>query len=181
MPRSSWLAFIGTTAGPGEGGNHVPNPFNTTTSPLPTPEQFEQLVRLANNGDQDALQKMRNTLDAAPSVWQMVGDLGRHTQSRIMQRICGGDSLALQSLARRVEQMKIELARKTPTPLEKLAVDRVISCWLWLQFAENELATTLDPTPAQGKFLRTQRLQLDRMFQTASKSLADLQRLGPLC
>ena len=141
------------------------------TPELPTLPDFKQLVQQANSGDPIALEKLRHTLDNNPTIWQTVGDLGLVAENSLIELIAGQDQLARESIRRKIDQLKQDLLPARPTALEKLAVQRVITCWL-----DCEYTTTKFPEP-KGATLGQQRLTLkmkdsaNRRYDAAMKSL----------
>ncbi len=151
---------------------------NRTTYPMTQPA-FEELVRRANGGDAVALADLRAFLDENPTVWQTVGDLAAHARLTLVRHIARGDQLVAEAVLRQAEAMEKELAGPAPTPLERLAIQRVVACWLELQYID-----MLHPYP-QGESLKQARFVLDlklaaqRRFDSAVKSLALVRRLLP--
>jgi hypothetical protein len=64
---------------------------------------------------------LRQVLDAHPEFWQRFGDLALQAQTAWLQLISGKDLLLRESLVRKPDQLKAELAGTDPSPLEKLA------------------------------------------------------------
>jgi hypothetical protein len=110
-------------------------------------------------------------LDQQPQIWQKIGDMGTHALQSLYRLISGGDKLVTESLERRTAELRRQLEGPAPTPLERLAVQRVVICML-----EVEYATTAYPEP-HGKSLGQQRHILrykdsaQRRFDTSMKSL----------
>ena len=110
----------------------------------PTREYFDSLVTKANTGDAAAIAALRTVLDEHPQIWQDVGDMGRHAESALIAVISKGDQLRKESLERFVIEQRQNLMGPTGSPLETLAVNRVVFAWLTLQHAESQHAK--DPT-----------------------------------
>ncbi|GAG50850.1 unnamed protein product, partial [marine sediment metagenome] len=161
------------------GGSGVSDNTPESTSHLPSRQDFDALVKKANEGNEDALAQLRQLLDNHPEIWQSVGDLAAHARMTMIRMISNGNRLLSESLHRKAEQMERELAGTSPTPLETLAVKRVVATWLELQ-----LTDTIHPRP-QGQTLKHERFALDlkraaqRHFDTAVKSLALVRKMLP--
>src|SRR4051812_13295909 len=98
---------------------------NVNGPPEASPEQeFEELVKLANTGDQQAIASLRRVLDANPEIWQTAGELSHFVEADIIATLAKGDRLVLESVKRRAEEMRHELLGLGASPLEKLAVKR---------------------------------------------------------
>ena len=54
---------------------------------MPNQEEFAELVRRANAGDDNALAMMRQTLDSNPEIWESVGNLATHAQLSMAAQI----------------------------------------------------------------------------------------------
>ena len=100
---------------------------------LPTREGFERLVRKANEGNQRAQGLLRKVLDACPEIWQRVGNLAEHAELSLIRLIAKEEWLLTESIRRKAEHMRKELAGPNPTPLDAMAIERVVACWLQLQ------------------------------------------------
>ena len=73
---------------------------------MPSQEDFAELVKRANAGDDDALAMMRQTLDSNPEIWESVGNLATHAQLSMVKLIAAGNKLVSESLLRKAKQMK---------------------------------------------------------------------------
>jgi hypothetical protein len=89
------------------------------------------LVDRAHEGDRTALPALREALKD-PAVVDRWGDLPRHTQQHLVAQAGGGSLLYRESLPRKLELLRAELAGANPTPVERLLVERVLTCWLFL-------------------------------------------------
>jgi hypothetical protein len=139
---------------------------------------FRQLVQRVNAGDEQALQDLRDILDTCPGVWQHVGNLAAHAEMSLIRMIAGKDRLLLESLQRSAAEMRAELSRPDASELEKLAVQRVVACWLQLQHADAASAAP-DQSLQQGKFWAQEQDRAHRRYLTAVKQLTTLRQLLP--
>jgi hypothetical protein len=139
---------------------------------------FKQLVQRVNAGDEQALQQLQQTLDTCPGIWQHVGDLAAHAEMSLIRLIAGQDRLLMESLQRSAAEMKKQLSRSGESELEKLAVQRVVACWLQLQHADAASAAP-DQTLQQGKFWATEQDRAHRRYLSAVKQLTTLRQLLP--
>src|SRR4051812_5496056 len=99
----------------------------TATPPTPDPEalaRLQSLVQRAQRGDESVQPELRELLDAHPEIWQRCGDLALQAQAAWLRLISGPDLLLRESLQRKLEQLKSDLAGTDPSPLEKLLVER---------------------------------------------------------
>ena len=160
--------------------NHMIAPANNHST-MPTQEEFADLVKRANAGDDDALAMMRRTLDANPEIWQRVGDLAVHAQQSLVNLIAGGNKLVSESLLRKAAEMRTELSGPKPSKMEMLAVERIVACWLEMEYLATTYPVAKGETLGQARFVLRQRESAERRFQAAMKSLTMLRALLPKC
>lgn len=146
---------------------------------MPNQEEFAELVRRANAGDDNALAMMRQTLDSNPEIWESVGNLATHAQLSMVNLIANGNKLVSESLLRKAEQMKTELAGPSPSKLESLAVERIVACWLEMEYLATAYPVAKGETLGQARFALKQKESSERRFNAAMKSLTTLRALLP--
>src|SRR5436309_120325 len=88
-------------------------------------ERLRQLLEGAQRGDLEAQVGLRGALDANPELWQRYRDLAAHAETAWIERAGGLDPVLKQAMAGKVAELKAELAGPSPTPLERLLVERV--------------------------------------------------------
>jgi hypothetical protein len=146
----------------------------------PGPEALERLrllLRRAEQGDEAALPALGLALDAHPEIWQRYGDLGRQAEAAWVQLVCGPNLLLRESLSRKLEELRAELAGPSPSPLERLLVARVLACWLQVHYADTAYAQLKAASPAQhSAALKRQNSAQQRYVQTV-RALATVTRL----
>lgn len=148
-------------------------------STMPSQEDFTELVKRANAGDDTALAMMRKTLDSNPEIWKSVGDLAKHAQQAMVKLIAGDNKLVSESLLRKAAEMKIELSGPSPSKLETLAVERIVACWLEMEYLATAYPVAKGETLGQAKFALKQKESSERRFNAAMKSLTTLRALLP--
>ncbi|MEX2170055.1 MAG: hypothetical protein WD851_12160 [Pirellulales bacterium] len=141
------------------------------------PPQVAEFVALANEGDPEALAKLRTLLDENPQNWQLLGDLANTAEKLLFQRVAGQDQLALESLRRKAAALREEISAPEDTPLVKLAVQRVIACWLQLQYLDAVEASSPQWTPTQATQWTRRQESAERRYQVALKSLGLARRM----
>ena len=133
-------------------------------------DSFTRLVQQANDGDNAALKQLRSILDESPEVWQRVGNLAAHARLTLIRLIAAGDKLLFESIERKAGEMESELLGPSSTPLERLSVERVVSCWLQLQYCDTASAAPSE-TITQQKFWAQRQDQAHRRYQAAVRQL----------
>ena len=101
----------------------------TKKDPTSSDDEFRQLVQLANKGDEEAIAALGKVLDDNPDVWRKAGDLAGHVRTTLIRLIAGDNALLRDSLVRKAEELLSDLSGEEPSPLDRLAVERVVSCW----------------------------------------------------
>lgn len=146
------------------------NDANDTKSLLP-PDELRELVRRCHAGDQAALAKIDEFLDAHPELWARLGDLADHVRGVVIDMAAGGDALARSVLDRNLMAKEAELAGPSPSPLRRLLAEQLTLTW-----AAACLADVEDLNASRGKRqvvqARRRHERLNRLFQSGVRLLA---------
>ena len=142
------------------------------------PEAFERLRQRANDGDERAREVVKKYLDANPELWSRFGNMARHAESALIGVASGGEWLVSEAVKREADLMRRELAGPSPTPLEKMAIERIILCWLQLQHAELRFLDSQQNLGWAKYWLRRQE-QADKLYRAALGSLMLIRDLLP--
>jgi hypothetical protein len=145
---------------------------------FPTRQEFDQLVQQANDGNRRAQARLRAILDDCPEIWQRAGNLAEHAELSLVRLIAKEEWLLTESVRRCAAQMRSELAGPDPTPLEAIAVERVVACWLQLQYVDG-LCAQADGELGRASFWLKRQTQANRQFHAALKSLCMIRTLLP--
>ena len=136
-----------------------------------------ELVEKANAGSKPALRKLRQLLDKRPELWQQASSLGTQAENLLVGLITGDDKLAREVVRRQLKQMRSELGGSSPTPLAKLAIERVTATWLELQYLQIRLTDTQMSLPLMSFYGKQQDLA-SRRHMAALKGVAELERFA---
>lgn len=117
-------------------------------------------------------------LDTCPEIWHRVADLGGHVQRALIQQAAGKDQGLAESLEHAVRLMEDDLLGDSPTMLEQLTTERVVTCWLHLQVLEASLAAAQSDRAEQGYWGR-RRDTAHSQYVEAMDLLARLRRDPP--
>ena len=147
------------------------------TDSLPTQLGFQDLVEEANSGSPEALTQLRHVLNENPQVWRAVGDLALHARMALARALAGGDQLAMESTLRHAHAMETELLGPSPTPLERLCVQRIVACWLETNYAAIKGPEPTGETLKHARFALQVRESAEKRFNAAIKSYSLVRQL----
>jgi len=146
----------------------------------PAEAEIRDLLERARRGDADALPGLRAALDGHPEVWRSYGDLAAHAQAAWIGLI-GGPDLALgEALGRRAAALRAELAGPASTPIEALLAERVVACWLQVNYSDAAAAQAGGVSLKQAAFAQQRQDAAHRRYLTALGALATVRRLLPV-
>ena len=150
-------------------------------SPAPKPERTleerEHLLLLADHGDADALSEISYIHHDIDDTGIDDGDLAARAERAVIE-LATSTTRDHAALARSLARMRTELDGPAPTPTERLLVDRVVTCSVWLSCLDERLAQAFKErdTTAQRHLERL----VDgahRRYLLALKTLAQVRRL----
>ena len=95
----------------------------------PYTEAERRLLQRAQAGDPAVLSELRELLGSRPELWRRLGDLAGHVEEVLVGLAAGRSLLARESVRRRMDELRAELAGPAPSPVEKLLVGRAVVCW----------------------------------------------------
>ncbi len=145
---------------------------------VPAPVNFKELCDRSNRDDPAAQAEVCRALDANPDLCRSLGDLASHAQRVFVRLVAKNNFVFAESVRRRTAELRKELAGAFPTPLELLAVERVVAAWLQVQHVEMQIALADDEIP-KAKFWLQRQLQANRLYHAATKSLLLIRELLP--
>jgi hypothetical protein len=64
------------------------------------------------------------------------GNLAAHAENALIRKFAGKDLAVSEGVRRKLDCLRAELAGPNPPPLERLLVERVVTCWLHLHHLE---------------------------------------------
>lgn len=147
-------------------------------SKMPTEAEFKSLVRRANADDQLALAQLRRTLDDNPVIWRRLGDMNAYAQRALIKAIAGGDTLLFESITREADEFRASLSQPSSkksqpslTKLEELAIERIVSMWLELQWIVAKHSSMIDASLPQARFNLRLLESASRRYDAAIRSL----------
>ena len=137
---------------------------------------LKALRAAANAGDQAALERLHAILDQTPEIWQRVSDLSSLARCQIVAIIAQNDQLAMESIRRRLNELRRNLGWDAALIVERMAIDNVTTLWLQKQLVDRMLIDA-EPASRDARFWLRRQVQAERLYRTGLKDLATLQRL----
>jgi len=156
-----------------------PKPDAQKAQPNPEPHELpEAILERARQGDRSVLPQLERILDENPRLWQRCNNLVALTEQGWITKIAEKNLLLSQSIRRKLEQLKRDLAGPSPSPLEQVLAERIAVCWLEAHYAELKERTG-DVGDGKVAAMQLKRLEsANRRFLTATKALAQVRRLS---
>jgi hypothetical protein len=102
-------------------------------------KELQRVLERAQSGDEATLPALREMLKE-PHLVEVCGNLAAHAEQTLIRKFSGKDLAVREGLRRKLDTLRAELAGPTPTPLERLLVERIAACWLHLYHLETVYA-----------------------------------------
>ncbi len=138
-----------------------------------------EIVTRANKGDAKAIAALPEVLDRAPEIREAIERIVEGAVERRVIESMHGDSVVVrETLRRKLADMRMELEGPSPSPIERLLVDRVVACWLQTEAADYRATPPKGCTLAQANSLSKRQDRAHRRFLSAMKTLATVRKLA---
>lgn len=143
-------------------------------------DELKECVEQAQDGNEEALSKVREILKEAPRLARIFVDIAKVAERSFVKRFSGDDPLVQEALPPQLKAKREELAGPDPSPLEQLLAERIVACWLQLQYAEAIYAQNLgDLSMVQSEYHQRRLDRLHRRYLSSIKTLTQIRKLGP--
>lgn len=142
--------------------------------------RMREFIERACEGDETALGVIRELLRQDPDLFvrSMGGDLANEAERCLVRKTAGKNLAFREALETKLKMLREELAGPSPSPIERLLVDRVVACWLQLSHADLLIAQAERITLQQGNYHQRQQDRAHRRYLSAIKTLATVRRLA---
>ena len=157
------------------GGRHASQSSETAHAEALPWDDFEAVIRGANEGDDDALQRLRQLLEWNPDIWKSVADLGHLAKTALITEMAGDDLLMAESLNLKAAEMKESLISESPSRLEEMAADGVAISWMRLQQLEHRCAMLETNSRSWVEFWLKSRDRAQKAHEAAVRHLLSVQ------
>ena len=144
-----------------------------------TVEKLQDLLRLAEKGEEDAVPEIRQILNEHPDLaWRFV-DVAHAAEDALIEVMTKEEDLAAKELIRcQLEAMREEVAGKNSSPLERLLSERVVLTWLEVQLFEALYAKNMrKSTIPQAEHHQKRLDRAHRRHLSAIRELAQMRKL----
>ena len=139
--------------------------------------ELKQLSIRAQAGDDAAIVQIEELLDGNEGCWRLFGDAQASTESQLINAIACGLRAIEESIRRHVCEMKRALLGDAPTPIETMAVGRIVACWLYLQLVDRCATLAVQDGSRANDLARLQE-SAEKRYQTSLKTFKLAQGLG---
>ncbi len=142
-------------------------------------KQLRELSDRVNSGERSALTELRTALDKYPWMSSVVGgNLAYQAETSLVNAMYADQIAAKEALQRELEKKRAELSGENPAPIERLLIERVVSCWLQVQHANLVVAQSISVSHAIGDYNQRRQDRSHRRFLAAVKTLATVRRVA---
>jgi hypothetical protein len=136
-----------------------------------------ELLKRAEAGDLSVLRALRQVLADKPELWRGYGDLAAQAEGSLIRLVAAKNLLLTESLFLKLAALKEELGGESPSPLERLLIERVTACWLQVNYLDTLVAQAQGSSPERVKMLLAQQNAAHRRQLAAIKTLATVRKL----
>lgn len=160
---------------------------NATTPPAPLAKprgwarpvtEINATIRKAEKGDAPALEEVREMLQRAGTPDILGGSVASEALRLLVKAYAGANLVVREATECKLTEMRAALSGPTPTPLEKLLVERVLATWLHLHHLEVVYASKESMSFAQGLFYQKSISAAQKRYLAAIRGLAEVRKLA---
>jgi hypothetical protein len=109
---------------------------------VPTdPNEPRELWERAHKGDESTLPALREMLKT-PHWIEAWGNFAKHVENALIRKYAAKNLAVIEGLRKKLEVLRGELAGPASPPLESLLAERIVTCWLHLNYVEMFFACT---------------------------------------
>jgi hypothetical protein len=162
----------------------VPEPTDANPAAAKTPVKWDRpaaevnaLVRKAEKGDKAALAEVRGWL-ANPGIADALCGNPASEALRVLLGKYTSNPVIREATERKLDQLRSDLLGPSPTPLERLLVERVVATWLYLHHVEVAFTGRESYTLDQGSYYQKAITAAQRRHLAAVKGLSEVRKLA---
>lgn len=139
-------------------------------------DAVRRVVARAKSGDTTALPALRQALTEHPEYFENAGNLSLMSQRVWFQLLTKNDLFLRETIEQELAKLRQDLEGDDPTPIEKLVVGQVVSCFFQLRITEMNFASSLDQPESIRKELMKRQEFAQRRFTDSIAQLEKIQR-----
>jgi hypothetical protein len=139
---------------------------------------FQAFLARAQTGDKSVLPELQDCLTDPRMVDILGGDLALEARRALIDTMTKQNLLVRESLTRKLELLYAELAGQSPTPLERLLADRIVTCWLHLHCLEQNYFRRESVTLEIAAYFQRCISSAQKRYLAAIKMLAVVRKLA---
>jgi len=146
-----------------------------------TDEEFRDAIARAQDGDSSVLPVIREHLASRPADFWELADYARIVQTEQITAYTGGGLYVREIMDEVVKRLRKDLAGENPSSLERLLVERIISCYLHVNFADSEYSDSVGRGARLevAEYMQKRLDRTSRRYLQALKALAQVRKMGP--
>ncbi len=141
--------------------------------------ELRDLVKRAKAGDRSAVPQLREYLTLNPQLWHNPGAIALHVQGAWINLTASSDLHLRECLVMETNRLKHELCGDSPTRLEALLVERVVTCWLQLGYLEAREAQAPERSEKWFQLKMQRQAMAEKQFRGAVNAMVTLRQLAP--
>ena len=135
-------------------------------------------IRQAQCGDTSTLPVVRQLLDQEEKHNQnLVTHIAETALDSVIKQMCGVDVLAQESYRREAASLRQKLTLTQSSPLEDLLIERIVLCWLDINYAQTVWSNIANPMWKQTTSHQDRIDRAHRRYLSAIKSLAQVRKM----
>ncbi len=132
----------------------------------------------AQSGDESTLPVVRRMLANSTELVNMAGDAAALAEAAWVRRYAGSDVLTREALKVKAAELRRSLLGVSPTAVERLIVDRIVVCWLQVNFHDQVEVQQTERTLKQATFDMHRQESIQRRYLRALRTLTEIRRSG---
>lgn len=150
---------------------------NPASDPVPeTKDEIWAVLKRAQDGDRGTLPVLRQLLQR-PEILDTYSNLAGQIERDLIGQAVGEKFVFKEALLQRLSVMRSELAGPSPTRLEQLLAERVVTCWLHLHLTELRVVQGTEMMIQYAEYRQKALDRCHRRYLAAVKALAQVRKL----
>ena len=134
-------------------------------------------LHAAQHGDESLAGWVRGTLKRAPHMLASAGDVAAMAETAWVQRYAGQDIVCREAIILKAAEIRASLLHPGASGLERILADRVVVCWLQVNFYDNVASKIGSGTFKDAELSLKRQDSAQRRYLRAARTLAEVQRL----